>query len=324
MRRFDKKKNIFEANLRLEVERLFERINLDEIALVSQGLPYKIIRDYGETGIKIGFKVPKDNVSSEELDMSATILVVFKYDMEEYIDKITNDPTVYKNINDDVYGILVAFGVLDSEGNTSYPELKNNKVFSIIATVKNAIYSIINKMNAKEKTLLMIYSQPVPSNDFLREKLYNLFYDLEIKNSKIMHGFKKFHVGGLSGIYNANLLNGDFKSEFNIKTIDSKQCKILITKEDYLINKSEDEIKMINDFFEYINELRKDDNFARYIFFVDTITNYYFEIESITMDNLKKLISNFNKEYNTTLKIVPSDGVTITFNNKVLTNNDIN
>jgi len=322
MRRFDKKKNIFEANLRLEQERLFERINLNEVG-DSKGLPYEIITDYGDTGVKIGFKVPKDNLSSEELDMSATILVVFKYDMQEYIDKITNDPNVYKNINDDVYGILIAFGVLDSEGNTSYPELKNNKVFSIIATVKNAIYSIINKMNEKEKTLLMIYSHPVASNDFLREKLYNLFYDLEIKKSKIMNGFKKFHVRGYSGIYNANLLNGDFKSEFNIKTIDSKQCKILITKKDYLINKSEDETKMINDFFEYINELRKDDSFARYIFFIDTTTDYYFEIDSITMDNLKKLISNFNKEYNTTLKIVPSDGVTITFNNKVLTNNDI-
>jgi hypothetical protein len=225
MRRFDKKKIIHAANLRLEQDRLFEMITLNEIG-DSKGYPYEVVSDWGSMGHRVGFKVPKDEneITDEdpttEWNMFVSISIKakssysgFDSDFESLIRELGFEG---ENLPDDIFGVYISFGVFkDESGNVSFPELNTNKVFSIMATVRAAILEVVEKTIQEGKRLVVVYSYPVTGGKKetdLREKLYNLYYDMEIKRSKIMNNFKKFRIRSLSGIFNVDLLSDEMKN----------------------------------------------------------------------------------------------------------------
>ena len=226
MRRFDKKKIIHAANLRLEQERLFEMITLNEIG-DSKGYPYEVASDWGSMGHRVNFKVPKDENEitdkdpSTEWNMFVSISIKgkslysgFDQEFEEIVRKLGFEG---ENLPDDIFGVYISFGVFKDESMSdfSFPELNTNKVFSIMATVRAAILEVIEKTIQEGKRLVMVYSHPLSGGKKetdLREKLYNLYYDMEIKRSKLMHNFKKFNLGVDSGIFNVDLLSDEMKN----------------------------------------------------------------------------------------------------------------
>ncbi len=251
MRRFDKKKIIREANLRLEQNRLFEMMNLNEVA-DSKGYPYEVLSNWGGLGRKVGFKVPKDENEitdespSKEWDMFVSISVKsngyggFDSDFETLIKKIGYEG---ESLPTNIFGIYITFGVFkdDNRNDVSFPELNTRRVFSIMGTVKSAVLEVIEENINNGKELAIVYSYPMSGgkkDSELREKLYNLYYDIEISKSKIMNNFKKFKINGKSGIYNTNLITKEFKYE-----IPKADLKIIVIE-------NTDEHKLFIDFFE--------------------------------------------------------------------------
>ncbi len=325
MRRFDKKKIIQEANLRLEQERLFEMIDLNEIA-DSKGYPYEIIKDWGSSGYKVMFKVPKDENEitvkspSKEWNMYISVDSRNKLGLENFILRIIdNDTETFNNLPENIFGIEVSFGVIEDDDTTHYPELKGRKVLSIMGTVKAAINEFLLRQIADDKQLLIIWSYPLSGgkDGYLREKLYNTYYDMEIKRSKLLSRFTKFNYGGYSGIYNAELLKPNDRVHANVKTLDSKPFEVLIFKDgdEELYNKFWKYVDMLNDSNSYPNlNLKFSEYYGR--------TYIYCGIRMLSKENVKKFLNNFKQKFYAELKSDANIGVEIKHGNKIIS--DIN
>jgi hypothetical protein len=325
MRKFDKKKNIFEANLRLEANRLFEMIDLNEIA-DSKGYPYEILKDWGSNGYKVSFKVPKDENEitaidpSTEWNMYITVDSRNKLGLENFILRIIdNDTETFNNLPDNIFGIEVSFGVIDEYDTTHYPELKGRRVLSIMGTVKAAINEFILRQLADNKQLLIIWSYPLSGgkDGYLREKLYNTYFDMEIKRSKMLSRFKKFNYGGYSGIYNADLLRPNDSVHTNVKTLDSKTWEVTIFKDG-------DE-ELYNKFWKYLDELNDNNtypnlnvNFSE----VNGRTYIYSSIRMLSKESVKTFLNKFREKFNAELKSDVNNGVKIKHGNKIIS--DVN
>lgn len=237
MRRFEKKKIIQECNLRLENERLFEKMNLNEIG--DEPFPYEYTQSYNDLSYAIEFKVPKedkakmgdDSVEESFYDMEA------KYSMY-HTPTTRNHPNITKlakelgyegeELPDNLFAIYISFGVLNQHKSLDFPELKSKYVFRTMATVQAAALEIIKKNISFGKTLFMVFSYPMGGGKGgdLREKLYNLYYDMQINKkteNNLFANFKKWSISPYAGVVNIEVINGNlippkpiFRSNFSL------------------------------------------------------------------------------------------------------------
>jgi hypothetical protein len=317
MRRFDKKKIIQEANLRLENERLFDKISLNEVG-DSKGYPYEFVGlDDPMYGYKIRFKVPKDATQKTSAQYGDETHYVIEASF--YI-KHANNPDIIQFANElgyvgdlpkDAISIYVSFGVLSSGGHSvEFPEFKSTTVFSVMATIQTVVLDLIEKNKKQNRDLLFVYSYPMGGGKGgdLREKLYNLYYDMQIKKNPQMFGhFNRFKNGVYSGIYNRKIIertedvgeriNPIIKSIFSIMVygVDSNYNQILDSLSEYY----EKEIKP-----NYVDSKFEADEFRR----INMV------IRNIRADEAEKMLIRINDEKG--IDLTKQNGVYVNFGTK--------
>ena len=223
MRRFEKKKIIQESNLRLENERLFEKMSLNEIG--DEPFPYEFTESMNGYSYVIEFKVPKEDKtkmgddSAEEsfYDMKASYSMYHTPTSRNYpnITKIAKELGYEgEELPENLFAIYISFGVLNENKSLEFPELKSKYVFRTMATVQAAALEIVKKNIGYGKTLLMVFSYPMGGGKggALREKLYNLYYDMQINKkteNNLFANFKKWSITPYAGIANTEVINGN-------------------------------------------------------------------------------------------------------------------
>jgi hypothetical protein len=164
MRRFDKKKIIREANLRLEQEFVFEKMLMTEI---GEAAPYTIsYDDDGYRNVRYEIKTEQYGLVTMEL----TISKYFKSDFNRL--EYRFDRVGIEEMDDKDYCIGISFGVKKTEkSNINTYGTINSQAAQIMATNTKATSEFINEMAAKDYRLIMVFSSPVEdNNDKARER----------------------------------------------------------------------------------------------------------------------------------------------------------
>ena len=320
MRRFDKKKIIQEANLRLENERLFEKMTLNEIG--DEPFPYEFTESSNDFSYIIEFKVPKDDESSEDsfYNMKASYSMYHTPSNRSYPDikKLAID-LGYKNeeLPDNLFSIYITFGVLNEDKTLEFPELKSKYVFKTMATVQSAALEIIKKNISYGKVLLMIFSHPMGGGKGgdLREKLYNLYYDMQIKKNPEMFGdFNKWSVGPYAGIVNTEVINGNL--------IPPKP----IFRGLFLLTTTEYSGQIYNDIIDYYETTIKNSGLNAKINSDDANVSFKYitlVIRDVTAEELKDMFIDFKNKKG--IELSRDNGATMEFHDKRILNiNDLN
>ena len=210
MRRFDKKKIIREANLRLEQEFIYEKMLMTEI---GEAAPYTI--RYDDNGSRI--VVYEINTTEYGIvTMELTIAKYFKEDFDMHSYKFKRVGIEY--VEDKDYALGVSFNVRKTEkGYVSTYGTMNAQPAKIMATNVAIISDYINEMAAKDYHLVMIFSSPVSDgNDKTRDRAIGAIKsyvenrpvtEREVRGFvKIKNELSKYH----DDIFQSVLINGDF------------------------------------------------------------------------------------------------------------------
>ena len=164
MRRFDKKKNIREANLRLEQYFIFERMLMTEI---GQAAPYTIAHEGDD------YRTVKYEIKTEQYGLLNVFLKIYlkeRYSFQ-HDGKLTDVGIEYMGEND--YALEISFSI-NGPNITMYPTLNGGQAARIMATNRDAINEFINEKHNDGKRLIMLYSSPITDdNDRDRKEAFN-------------------------------------------------------------------------------------------------------------------------------------------------------
>jgi len=164
MRRFDKKKNIREANLRLEQDFIFERMLMTEI---GQAAPYEIAHEGDD------YRTVKYEIKTEQYGLLNVFLKIYlkeRYSFQ-HDGKLTDVGIEYMGEND--YALEISFSINGPNINM-YPTLNGGQAARIMATNRDAINEFINEKHNNGKRLIMLYSSPITDdNDRDRKEAFS-------------------------------------------------------------------------------------------------------------------------------------------------------
>jgi hypothetical protein len=164
MRRFDKKKNIREANLRLEQDFIFERMLMTEI---GEAAPYTIAHEGDD------YRTVKYEIKTEQYGLLNVFLKIYikeRYSFQ-HDGKLTDVGIEYMGEND--YALEISFSINGPNINM-YPTLNGGQAARIMATNRDAINEFINEKHNDGKRLIMLYSSPISDdNDRDRKEAFN-------------------------------------------------------------------------------------------------------------------------------------------------------
>lgn len=234
MRRFDKKKKIQEANLRLEQDYIFERMLMTEI---GDAEPYEIHSENDS------YRSVKYKVTTQQHGTIDVLLKMFKLEKYSFENNSKLSHVGIEYMGDKDYALEISFNI-SSPGMEMYPTLNGTQAAKIMATNVEAINEYVNQKHNEGMRLIMVYSSPITDeND--RNRQY-AFRDLKryINNRKLSEREIKTYV------ITTKKLNDLYK-----------KVRDYIIYGDYKMNNDESQ-RFGTDFRELVNSLRPDKYFT--------------------------------------------------------------
>ena len=164
MRRFDKKKIIREANLRLEQEFIYERMLMTEI---GEAAPYEIVYD------SVDARSVRYQIDTQQYGSLNVVLKIYYKNKYAFNGDGRLNAVGIEYMSDNDYALEISFSISSPNVNM-YPTLNGGQAARIMATNRDAINEYINENHYKGKRLIMIYSSPISDdNDRERNSAFN-------------------------------------------------------------------------------------------------------------------------------------------------------